>query len=407
VQAVLAARIDRLSRATKCLLQTAAVIGNDVPVPLLQAVTDLADEALHDDLQHLQAAEFLYETRRLPASTYTFKHALTREAAYQSLLASTRRQVHQRIAQVLEAQFGGLVETQPAVLAHHYRQSGDPAKAVLYLQRAGAQALQRASYVEAHVHLTTGLEMLATVPETLTRHQHELNLLIDLVWVLMATKGQAAPELEPVFTRAMALCQQMGESPQRCAVLSVLSVFHHTRAEYQAAQAVAEQLLDLAQRQRDPALLLEAHTRLGPTLFNVGAFAPARTHLEQGLALFAPRRHTTLRITPGGKWDDEPVCLLHLGRTLCMLGYPDQAVQRSQEALTMAHALADPFHLVNTLYESAVIQRYRRAWQAVQAHAEAMLALATEHGFARQVALGTLFWGMALAGQGQCAEGLA
>jgi predicted ATPase len=184
-------------------------------------------------------------------------------------------------------------------------------------------------------------------------------------------------------------------------------VFHYHRAEYQAAQAVAEQFLDLAQRQHDPALLLEAHTRLGPTLFNVGAFAPARTHLEQGLALFAQRRHATWCITPGGKWDDEPICLLHLGRTLCLLGYPDQAVQRSQEALTMAHALAHPFHLVGTLFTSALIQRYRRAWQTVQAHAEAILALSTEHGFVRHVALGTLFGGMALAGQGQRAAGLA
>jgi predicted ATPase len=111
VQAVLAARIDRLSHAAKRLLQTAAVVGHDVPVPLLQAATGLGDEALHEDLQHLQAAEFLSETRQLHAPTYTFTHALTREAAYQSLLASTRRQLHLRNAQVLEAQFAGLVET--------------------------------------------------------------------------------------------------------------------------------------------------------------------------------------------------------------------------------------------------------------------------------------------------------
>src|SRR5437870_2804308 len=180
VQAVLAARIDRLSRAAKRLLQTAAVVGHDVPVPLLQAVTGLADEALYDALQHLQAAEFLYETCQLPAPTYTFKHALTREAAYQSLLASTRRQVHQRIAQVLEAQFAGLVETQPEVLAHHYRQSGNTEQAVLYLQRAGVQALQRAAYTEAISHVTTALELLETLPDTVERAQRELALQLTL-----------------------------------------------------------------------------------------------------------------------------------------------------------------------------------------------------------------------------------
>jgi predicted ATPase len=170
---------------------------------------------------------------------------------------------------------------------------------------------------------------------------------------------------------------------------------------------VAEQLLDLAQREHDPAYLMRAHCRLGQILFNVGAFAPARTHLEQALALFDSRWHATLRIAPGGMRDYKTVCLLQMGRTLCMLGYPDLAVQRGQEALTMVQALAHPFHLVDTLFVSALIQRTRREWQTVQAHAEAMLALATEHGFARYVALGTLFRGMALAAQGQHAAGLA
>src|SRR5262249_53163132 len=157
--------------------------------------------------------------------------ALTREAAYQSLLANTCRQIHQRIAQVLEAQLAGLVETQPEVLAHHYRQSGNMEQAVLYLQCAGAQALQRAAYVEAHTHLTTGLEVLATLPETPARHQHELDLLIALVQALRFTKGQAAPELVPLYTRAVMLCHQVGESLHRFVVLDALCLFYYTRAE--------------------------------------------------------------------------------------------------------------------------------------------------------------------------------
>ena len=224
---------------------------------------------------------------------------------------------------------------------------------------------------------------------------------------MLVTKGQGAPELGPILTRAAALCQQVGESQQRFAVLGGLCVFHTTRVEHQAAQAVAEQLLDLAQRQLDPAHLMRAHCRLGQTLFNLGAFTPARPHLEQALVFFDSRWHATLRLAPGGIRDYKTTCLLAVGRALCMLGYPDQAMQRSQEALTMARALAHPFGLVDTLYGSALIQRYRREWRTFQAHAEAMLALATEHGFARHVALGTLFRGMALAGQGQSAEGLA
>jgi predicted ATPase len=211
-----------------------------------------------------------------------------------------------------------------------------------------------------------------------------------------------------VLTRASVLCQQVGESLQRFAVLFALWSFRITRAENQVAHAVAEQLLDLAQRQNDPALLLGAHYALGQSLYQVGAFAPARTHLEQGITLDDFQRHATPHTTPW--WNTQNLgvrCRARVARVLWDLGYPDQAVQRCQEALAMAHALAHPYSLGETLLESAQLHRRRREWQTVQAHAEAILALATEHGFAAPVAQGTLHRGMALAEQGQGAEGLA
>src|SRR5262249_25331692 len=261
-------------------------------------------------------------------------------------------------------------------------------------------------YVEAVSHATRGLDMLTALPDTPMRTQHELDLLITLVQALSDTKGQGAPELAPLFTRAAVLCQQVGDAPQRFQVLERLCMFHFMRAEYPAAQAVAEQLLAVAQRQHAPALLLQAHGRLGQSLFNVGAFASARTHLEQALALCDSRGHATLSIPSEGMRPHRRLYLHQMGRALCVLGYPDQAVQWEQEGLTIAHALARPFALVDSLYVSALIQRYRREWPTVQAHAEAMLALATAHGFARHVALGISLRGMALAGQGQRAEGL-
>jgi tetratricopeptide (TPR) repeat protein len=292
---------------------------------------------------------------------YHFKHVLTQDVAYASLPRVRLRQLHACTAQALEALYAERLEEHYGALAHHYRQSGNAEQAVRYLQRAGAQALQRSAYVEAHAHLTTGLDVLATVPETPTRHQHELDLLIAFIQTLLATKGQAAPELAPVLTRAEARCQQMGEAAQRCAVLSARCWFHYMRAQYQAAQAVAEQLLALAQCQHAPAMLLTAHHSLGLTLLNVGAFAPARPHLEQGRALFDPRQHAPLHTAPGWRRHYELACRLQVGRALCVLGYPDQAVQRRQEGLSMAHLLAEPLVLVEVLHTSARIQRYRRA----------------------------------------------
>jgi len=229
IQAVLATRIDRLLPADKRLLQTAAVMGIDVSVPLLHAITALPEAALHDSLRHLQAAEFLAETRAVPALTYTFKHALTREVAYQSLLTSTRQQVHQRIAQAVEAQFPATAETQPELVAQHYTAAGRTEPAITYWQRAGQQALQRSANLEAVQHLTKGLELLATLPETPARAQQELNLLIALGPALMATKGYATPEVEQTYARARALCQQVGEMPQLFPTLWGLWRFYEGR----------------------------------------------------------------------------------------------------------------------------------------------------------------------------------
>src|SRR5262249_21743479 len=144
VHAVLAARIDRLAPAAKQLLQTAAVLGLHMTEPLLQAVLAWADAEFHTGLQQLQAAELLYETRVVPVRTYTFKHALTQEVAYHSLLPQTRQQYHQRIAQVLRERFPDLAATQPELVAQHYTAAGLPAAALPYWQRAGHLALQRA-----------------------------------------------------------------------------------------------------------------------------------------------------------------------------------------------------------------------------------------------------------------------
>jgi class 3 adenylate cyclase len=157
VQAVLAARIDRLPPAEKHLLQAAAVIGKDVPAALLQATAAVPWEAVQRSLAHLQAAEFLYETRLFPELEYTFKHALTQEVAYNAVLLERRRGVHERAAQALEGLFAERLSEHYNALAHHYSRSGNTAKAVDYLHRAGQQAVERSAYGDATSHLTAAL----------------------------------------------------------------------------------------------------------------------------------------------------------------------------------------------------------------------------------------------------------
>jgi predicted ATPase len=205
VQGMVQSRLDRLPATEKALLQRAAVIGPAVPVPVLQALVQSIPEALHRRLRALQAAELLYETGSMPSPTYTFKHALVRDAAYQSLLPSTRQQVHQQLAQVLERQFPDTVATQPELLAQHYTEAGLPAPAIPYWQEAGRQARQRSANQEAVQHLTTGLALLATLPETPARAQQakswELRAATGLsrLWQQQGKRAAARELLAPIY----------------------------------------------------------------------------------------------------------------------------------------------------------------------------------------------------------------
>ena len=175
---------------------------------------------------------------------YTFKHALIQDAAYQSLLKSTRQQYHQRIAQVLEAQFPETAETQPELLAHHYTEAGLSEQAIGYWQRAGRQAARRSAHLEAIAHLTKGLELLLRLPETPARAQDELTLQIALGASLVITKGYTAPTAERAYARARALCQQVGDVAQLSRVLFALWGVYANRAEHRTARELGAELLD-------------------------------------------------------------------------------------------------------------------------------------------------------------------
>src|SRR5438552_2503002 len=184
----LMARLDRLA-TVKALAQLGATLGREFSYALLQAVSPWDEETLQRGLHQLVAAEFLYQQGLPPQATYLFKHALIQDAAYQSLLRSTRQQYHQRIAQVLEVRFPEICETQPELLAHHYTEAGVLAQAISYWQRAGQRAIERSAHPEAIAHLTKGLEMLATLPDTPERARQELAMQTTLGPALVATKA--------------------------------------------------------------------------------------------------------------------------------------------------------------------------------------------------------------------------
>ena len=241
-----------------------------------------------------------------------------------------------------------------------------------------------------------------TLPQ---RIQHELDLSIALGMPLVLTKGHAALEVEATYARARELCRQLGDPPQLFPVLFGLRRFYFLRGKLQTAHDLDQQLLRLAEHLDDRGLLLRAHLVLAESLLYLGEFAQARTHAEQGITLYDPQQHRAQVFHYGN--DSGVGCRVCTAEALWVLGYPDQALRRSDEALTWAQELAHPFNLAFALNYAARLHQFRREPHRAHERAEAGIALSREHGFMQFLAVASMLRGWALAEQGQVAEGLA
>ena len=250
-----------------------------------------------------------------------------------------------------------------------------------------------------------GLALLTTHPETPARARQELDLQLALGPALVATQGPAASEVEQTYARAQALCAQVGETSQLFTTLRGLYQFYLTMGALPTAREMGEQLYQLAQREAAPTYLLEAHVALGHTLFFLGEYAAARKHFEQGIALTDSTVQRALALrhgeAPGVR------CLAMAATTLWCLGYPAQAIQLCQEALTLAQELEHPQSLVAARHFAAYLHHHCREVPAVQAQAEALLTLATAQGFPLWVGHGTCWRGWVLVMHGQGETGMA
>ena len=271
VQEVLAARIDRLPPEEKRLLQTAAVIGTEVPLPLLQAIAELPEAALHGDLAHLQAAEFLYETRLVPEHAYTFKHILTQEVAYRSLLPERRRGLHARIVEALEALVGDRVDEQVGHLAHHALRGEVWDKAVTYGQQAGARAYDRAAFHEAVASFEQALQALAYLPEDGAARGLAIDLRLALTGALRGEwrRGRA------LLGEAAALARALDDRGRLGRVLAAMAEALVVTGDFDGALAAGQEAFDLTAALGDRALQRRASNGLGMACYAIGAYGRA------------------------------------------------------------------------------------------------------------------------------------
>jgi hypothetical protein len=375
LQDSLTARLDGLESA-KAVAQYASVIGRQFSYALLRVVSSLDEATLQHELDRLVAAELLYQRGLSPQATYTFKHALIQDSAYQSLLRSTKQKYHQHIAEVLETRFPETVATQPELLAFHYTEAGCIEQAVSYWYQAGQRVIS--AHREAIAHLSKGLELLQTLPYSSERIRRELDLQVAIGSALTANKGQAASEVAEVYNRARVLCEQIEDAPQLFPTLHGLYRFRFTRAEHQAGRELGEQLLHLAQRQQHSVPILAARVARGSSLYALGEFPAAQHHLQQGATFYDPDQHhelVSLYATDTGV-----ICRFCLTWVSWLMGYREQALRIGTDTLMLARGFSYPLNLAFALCYASVFYQYRRDRQAVQTLAGEAMTLCAQHG---------------------------
>jgi class 3 adenylate cyclase/predicted ATPase len=401
----LMARLDRFA-PVKEVAQIGAVFGREFSYQLLAAVIDIPAAQLDQALGQLVASELVFQRGTPPEAMYSFKHALVQDTAYQSLLRSKRHQLHAKIARMMEERFPEIAEARPELLAHHFTEAGLASQAIVYRQRAGERDLERSAYAEAISQLKQGLELLEALPDRPERVRQELSLRLALGSALTATRGYADPEVGDAYLQARELCRELGEAPpQLFPALHGLYRFYHVRGQLQAAREPGEQLLKMAVSVQDSGLFVEAHRALGVPLFWLGDVTRALENLEQGARLYRAQKHRSHATMFGT--DPGVVCLSYGALALWHVGHPEQAYNRSCEALALARNLSHHHSLALALVFAAWLHQFRREPRAAREHAEAAIAICSEQGFPLFMSMGTILRGWALGQEGRGEEGVA
>ena len=402
LQDSLMARLDRLA-PVRHIAQLAATLGREFSYELIEAVSPMPEAELRKGLAELVRAELLFQHGVLPNARYTFKHALIRDAAYQSLLKSRRREYHEQIARTLAERFSDIRDIHPELLAHHFTQAELTEDALTYWHLAGRRAIGRSAGEEAIRHLQAGVALLDRLPDTPQRNRHELAFQTALGAPLMVARGYAAPEVEHAYRRALALCERVGGPAERFRVLRGYWAHVSVRGDLPRAERFGHQLLELADNADDPGFHAEARLAAGCTAFWQGAFTAARDHLERGAAklgdvdaaaAYAFGQHPAVAYVSYRAW------------TTFVLGYFDQA-RVDPGPVERARELGHPFTLASALFFEAVLAQLRDEADAAREHAGAVMHLAREQRFPYWLAMGTVLDGWAQSAQGETGEGMA
>ena len=420
VEAVIAERIGRLGQPLRAALRVASVEGETFTIEVIARVQDTDEqETLRrfsrelDKRHRLIRAQSVQRTAGRLVSRYRFRHALFQRYLYGSLDEVERPHLHDRVGTAIEelisipeedATASDIVATAPQ-LARHFQEAKNAEKAIYYLHRAGERALQLSAYQEALAHLTAGLDLLKSQPESPASARQELALQTALGMAWVGVKGYG-PDALQANTRARVLGRRLGETFQLCRVAGELSLLYYVWAEYPRARGFAEEMLSLAQQTGDSLLTALAQSYLGFLSFALGEYATARSHIQQLIAYYDPGLHHRSLISLCGS-DIGLSTRAYDACCLWCLGYPDQAKKRSEEALALARELGHAFTLADVLaYGGCLFSELTQDAGTATSSARELKRLATDKLGGWQ---GTAIWysGGALALQGRLEDGIA
>ena len=388
----------------KEVAQIAAVIGRTFPHDLLAAVVELDEAGLETALDRLVSAGLIYERTAAGSVAYTFKHALIRDAAYQSLLKGRRQQLHARIAGALETQPTETVE--PELIAYHLTEAGVTERAVDYWLKAGKRAMKRSAHVEAERHLRKGLDLLTALPETSSRTRREIALQNTLGVFLMPTRGFGNPEVAAAFARGAELAERSDDAHGLFVSLRGRGQYHFISGDLRAARDDTQRVMALAERMDDHDCLIEAHHLCWSTFSFTAELAAAQRHIERGIALYQRERDHHLTYTYSGH--DPGVCGRGFGAMILgQLGYAERAQALADDALALAEALAHPFTIAIALQLVGGLHLVLREPDAMGAIGGKLIRYASDMGLRPMVPAGKFLKGEALTHQGEIIEGIA
>jgi class 3 adenylate cyclase/tetratricopeptide (TPR) repeat protein len=405
LQDALTARLDALG-PVKELAQLASVLGREFDYGLLRAVSPMTEAELRGALAATVRGELFYQRGTPPDATYVFKHALIRDAAYESMLRSTRRRHHGRIAEALVERMPHVAEAQPELLAHHHTEAGQIRPAIDEWHEAARRSLQRSAYKEAMAHLQRALDLLATQPSSPERDREELDLQIELGSATMTVHGWGSPEGARCYARARELCLAVGDERERFPILWGFWLIHMMRGDGAEVRETAAELLAIAERHRDPAMLLQAHHASWGNP-NSGEFLSQLEHVERGLSHYDTAEHSRLAATYGGH--DAGVCgHCHRGVALWATGYPERSSESFAAGIALAERIAHPLVRAHALHTSSYLPVFRSDWPEVLRVADATRALLTSDlVMPTWIHLTAVVRGWALVALGEVSVGLA